>query len=59
MKKYGILVSYEERGIITVKANSLKEAEDKAEYLMAEHGLDKKRVDFNCKDREYYTHGER
>lgn len=53
--KYQVLVSYEEQGVVTIEADSSKEAEMMVYDLMEESGLDE--LKFDCKGREYLTHG--
>ena len=56
IKQYQIMVSYEEQGVVTIEATSVKEANSKALKAMEYDGLNQ--LDFNCKGREYYAHGE-
>ena len=56
MKEYRILVSYEEQGRVTVKAESAKEAEKQVYSELEENGLEN--LDLDCTGREYMTHGE-
>lgn len=55
-KTYYIIVSYEEQGVVQIQAESAKHAEEEVFKAMEDNGLED--LDFDCKGREYHTHGE-
>lgn len=57
LKNFDIMVSYEEQGVVSIKAETVEEAEKLVYDAMENDGLTG--LDFDVSGREYLTHGER